>query len=104
MSLTKEWYKLFSTVLAGSSLPPNFVYVWAETLKDQDEYTNIALWNILISLAVRKPFNKFWQEVAIKAMTERERIKVKKSNKITLGTTLANIYALTKNTMLRGKL
>lgn len=101
VDITKDWYKLFSTILAGSAPPPEFVYKWQKRIEGANESTQIVLWNIAISIAVRKPFNKFWQEVALKAMSEREKIKRKKSNNITVGTTLAGIYAYTKTATTR---
>lgn len=106
LEITKEWHKLFSAVLAGCPLPPDFAFTWSEKLKDVEgskevakkikEATQIACMNLFISFFSKKAINVFAQTACQYAHEERERLKHNKSNFMEWATTLVFIYAYIK--------
>ena len=94
--LTKEWFKFWQICLAGTPPFPEFPFIWAQIFQDTDDYTKKALWNLLIQVSIKKPDNKYWREISLASVKERERCYSSRSNKITTINTLVKIYAYTK--------
>jgi hypothetical protein len=96
VDLTKEWHKTWQISLAGTPPSPDLPFVWAEKLAEASEATTVALWELLVQLASKRPDHKNWRAVGLAALQERERARMGKSNKISLSTVLAKVYAHAK--------
>lgn len=98
--LTREWYKLWAILSAGTPPPAEITYTWAERLSSANPATRVACWHLLVTAAAKKPANKFWREIAVMSMVERERSRRKSGGenwvKMTTTLTLVNAYAAAK--------
>lgn len=111
---TKEWDKFWGTLLAGAAIPPDLAYNWTNRLSEQNEATHVSAWELLVQRASKAPHSKFWREVALRAMRERERALQGKSklgqdkkqgreSQIETSTALCAIYAQIKTCGKRNK-
>jgi hypothetical protein len=111
-NFTREWHKLWQNVLAGGRLMPDLAYSWTERLSEQSEATHTAVWELLVQIAAKAAHSKYWREVAMRAIEERERSlqgKAKLSqgkvqgreSQIATSTALAYIYAQIRTAIMR---
>lgn len=100
VDITKEWSKLWAILSAGTPPLAEITYTWAERLSSASPSTRVACWHILVTIAAKKPASRFWRDIAIKAMVERERSRRKSGGdnwvKMTTTLTVINIYAFAK--------
>jgi hypothetical protein len=101
--VTKEWHKLWSTALAGLAPPADTPYSWSERASGLNSATLAALWHILVEIAARKLDSRFWREIALRAMKERERAHRGKAEKLLTATLITRAYVLAKTSAKRKK-
>jgi hypothetical protein len=90
---TRNWHKLWSAIIAGTSIPEDYPSTWGDILVEANEATQSACWGLLIQLLSKRiHLHSWWLEIALAALNAKSACYRGTSNKLLTLTTLDRTY------------